>query len=353
MSAPAAPPGTVERGLEYPFPEPPAGGETRQVAPGIHWLRMPLPFALDHINLWLLEDGEEWTVVDTGIDSDEVRELWRRHLAATMGGRPAHRVLVTHFHPDHIGLAGWLTEEWRAPLWITRTEWLMSRMLMLDTGATSAAAQVELYRENGLADTWLDTLVEHGNTYRRRVTMPPAVIHRVHGGDDIEIGGGRWRVIIGEGHCPEHACLYSEALGVLIAGDIVLPRITPNISLWAAEPDADPLALYLGSLANFRGLRPDTLVLPSHGRPFRGLETRLDQLELHHAERLGEMVAACDEPVSAAELIPHLFRRKLDAHQMVFAMGECLSHLVYLAARGELVRRRGGDGPWLYAKPGS
>ncbi|HVO15154.1 MAG TPA: MBL fold metallo-hydrolase [Alphaproteobacteria bacterium] len=335
--------------LHFPFEGMPKPGEAMAVAPGVYWLRMPLPFALNHINLWLIEDDGGVAIVDTGINAPEVQAHWRTVIADVVAGRPVTRVIVTHMHPDHIGLAGWLCEEHKVRLWITRTEWLMHKMLFHESLEVSRL-QAEFCRENGLGQEWLEQIAR--NNYSRRVTAAPAGIRRIQEGEVIPIGGRSWRVIVGTGHAPEHACLYCEETGVLISGDQILPKITPNVSLWANEREANPLRRYLRSLEKFRPLPEDTLVLPSHNLPFTGLHARLDQLARHHELRLAEIVDACDRPKTAAEIVPILFRRQLDVHQMGFAMGESLSHLAYLAGAGRLICERGSDGIYRYRRPG-
>src|ERR1700719_1819309 len=297
--------------LQFPVAAPPRPGETLAIAPGVHWLRMPLPFALDHINLWLLEDGAGWTIGDTGYAMAQTEELWERIFAERLGGLPVTRVIVTHYHPDHIGLADWLTQRWQAPLWGTEKEWLSARV----------------------------------NSYRRGVPSVPASFQRLADGMAIGIGGRDWRVIVGEGHAPELACLYCAETGVLISDDQVLPRISPNISVQAHEPDGDPLVRYLRSLDKIRAAVPaETLVLPSHNLPFYGVHDRIDELAAHHRARCDDVIAACDRPKSAADLLPVLFKRQLDRHQMGFALGEALAHLHYLQRHGALARRTGSDG---------
>jgi glyoxylase-like metal-dependent hydrolase (beta-lactamase superfamily II) len=343
--------------IVFPFGDaktdaPPAGG-TREVAPGVHWIRMPLPFALDHINLWLLEDGDGLVIVDCGLALDSSKDFWRQILGghgagpdAGQGARRIHRLVVTHFHPDHIGLAGWLAEWLDAELWITRTEWLMARMLYLDTAASNHEHHARFYRMHGMPQGAAEKMFTGGNTYRARVTEPPVLHRRLQAGDTIAIGGRAWQIIVGTGHAPEHACLYSDELRVLISGDQILPKITPNISVWASEPDANPLDDYLGSLDQFRALPADTLVLPSHNLPFRGLHRRLDELRHHHDERLDRLRNAPVPPggMSAADAVPILFRRELDTHQFGFAMGEALAHLAYLEGSAEMRAESGADG---------
>jgi glyoxylase-like metal-dependent hydrolase (beta-lactamase superfamily II) len=331
--------------LHFPVAAPPPPGAVIDIAPGIRWLRMPLPFALDHINLWLLEDGPSWTAVDCGIASELTRELWLRIFAEHLSGRPIARVLVTHYHPDHIGLAGWLCERFAAPLWITEEEWLHARMMTGDGAVDFAAAALRFARCAGLPAEDSAVFAERHSGYRRGVGPVPPAFVRLADGMDVAIGGRLWRVIVGEGHAPELACLHCAELGVLIAGDQILPRISPNISVPPHQPDANPLALYLNSLARLRARLPaDTLVLPSHNLPFRGVHARIDELAAHHAERCAETIAACARPTSAADLLPVLFRRPLDRHQTAFALGEAVAHLHYLVGEGEIERVSGEDG---------
>jgi glyoxylase-like metal-dependent hydrolase (beta-lactamase superfamily II) len=330
--------------LRFPVAAPPPAGETVPIAPGVWWLRMPLPFALDHINLWLLEDGAGWTIVDAGYAMAESRAAWEQIFSEHLNGRPATRVIVTHYHPDHIGLAGWLCERWRAPLWITEKEWLYARLMSRGSDDFGPLRRA-FARRAGLDAASSELFGDREKSYRRGVPSVPPSFRRVVDGMAIEIGGRQWRVVVGEGHAPELACLYCAELDVLIASDQVLPKISPNVSVQAHEPGGDPLALYLASLAKLRAAMPsDTLVLPSHNLPFFGLHTRIDELALHHSARCEELSAVLERPKSAVDLLPVLFRRPLDAHQTAFALGEALAHLHYLEARGTLDRVTGPDG---------
>lgn len=336
--------------LDYPWAEPPAPGEIVGVAPGIAWLRMPLPFQLNHINLWLLDDGRGVTVVDTGVGLDDTRALWERVFAGPLAGRPVTRVLATHFHPDHMGNAGWLTERARTDLWCTQAEWLYAQYARRARDAGDAERFVAHYRRHGCGAEALALIARRGNPYPTLVPTVAPAYRRIRDGDALEIGGRRWEVLTVLGHAPEHACLWCRELGVLISGDQVLPKITTNVSVWPEQPMGDPLRLYLESLARFRPMSPDTLVLPSHGLPFRGLHARLDALRDHHDARLAEALDALVEPLSAAQLVPTLFRRELDVHQLGFALGESLAHLRLLESEGRAARVVGEDGVHRFRK---
>ena len=326
----------------------PAPGQSLEVGPGVFWVRMPLPFALDHINLWLLRDGADWTLVDCGVNSRATIELWERLIADRLGGGRIHRVIVTHYHADHVGLAGWHALRWQAPLWMTEGEYLTALALYYETPGHHRGAMFDLFRVHGLEETRIDGMKSFSGAYPRLITELPHTFHRIMPHEEIAVGGLRWRVLAGYGHAPEHASLYCDALQIMIAGDMVLPRISTNISVRPVEPDGNPLARFLESLQRFTALPPQTLVLPSHGLPFRGLHARLGQLQDHHAERLAELRAACHEPRCAADLVPILFRRALDDRAWYFAMGECIAHLNYLMYEGSVTRERDADGIWRF-----
>ena len=309
------------------------------IVAGLHGVRFALPFALDHVNIWLLEEDHGWAVVDCGLADDRTRGRWRELRQGLLAGRPIARVIATHYHPDHMGLAGWLCAETGAQLWTSRTEWLTARLLAQEASEEWVAVGREFDRRAGLDDQLIEERAARGNLYRRRVVPPPPSFRRVREGDRLRLDGSDWQVMIGRGHAPEMLCLFSPERNVLIAGDQVLPKISPNVSVWPSEPEADPLAEFLESLASFRELPEDCLVLPSHGLPFRGLRERIDQLIAHHRERLTLALEACAKPVTLAEVMPRLFDRALDVHQLQFALGESLAHLNYLVGQGQLERR--------------
>ncbi len=337
----------IARGLEHPFPAPPAPGMAVAVAPDVYWLRMPLPFRLNHINLWLLDLGDSWCLVDSGYGTDAIRGAWQEVFSGLLDGRPVSRILITHYHPDHIGLAGWLSARWGVPIEITPGEWRAARDAFAGTTSTPED-RAQFFRAHGLDDERNTALRARGNLYHHGVPSLPDAASHYADGDDIEIGAMRWRIMVGRGHSPEHACLYCPDRGVLISGDLILPRITPNISVRYFDPDGDPLGRFLDSLARFHTLPAETLVLPSHGLPFTGLHRRLDQLSQHHDERLALVIKACATPHCAADLIPHLFDRALEAREISFAMGEILSHINHLLNRGSLTATKGDDGVWRY-----
>ncbi len=323
----------------YTFEGEPPLGETMSVADGVHWLRMPLPFKLNHINLWLIEDGDGWVIVDTGIKRSEVQEAWERIFQDTMQGRPVTRVIVTHFHPDHAGLAGWLVERFDAPLLMPLTEWTFGRMLAMDGGEQTLQSYRRFYHRAGFTDEMMETVTRRLGGYGKNVAPIPAAMHRIADSDEILIGGKTWQVIVGRGHSPEHACLYCAELDVLISGDQVLPKISPNVSVWPQEPDGRPLGLFMDSLRKIDAAIPgDPLVLPSHNWPFRGLHARIADLLAHHEERLEETAAVLTEPMTGVDVLRHLFDRELDEHQTFFAIGETLAHLHMLMDRGQAIR---------------
>jgi glyoxylase-like metal-dependent hydrolase (beta-lactamase superfamily II) len=346
-----------ESALHYPLGETlPAPGTTLEVAPGVRWLRMALPFALDHINLWLLRDEHGgragWTVVDCGIANDATRANWEAIFASELQGLPVLRVAVTHMHPDHIGLAHWLCERWSTAehecrLWISATDWNAARVASQSTTGFGGEHAARFFVLHGLSDPEALAKVRlRGNYFASMVPEVPRSYRRLMDGMAFEMGGNTWHCMAGYGHAPEHMALHCPALGVLISGDMVLPRISTNVSVIDIEPEANPLPLYLRSVAAMRAVPADTLVLPSHGKPFRGLHERIGQLEDHHAERYADVLAACAHtPHSAAELLPVLFRRTLDLHQTTFAMGESVAHVHALVAEGRLqALPRGADG---------
>jgi glyoxylase-like metal-dependent hydrolase (beta-lactamase superfamily II) len=341
---------TPESILEYPRATPPPGGETVEIAAGVHWLRMPLPFALDHINLWLLEDGESWALVDCGIGDDATRVLWDRIFAARIAGRPVAHLIVTHHHPDHAGLAAWLSERTGAEFWMPQAEYFAAHAMREGQAGFGFDNTVSMFVRNGLGGEQLALLQQRRSNYRSRVPAFPSSYRRLMEGETLRIGGRGWRVIMGYGHAPEHAALHCEELGVLISGDMVLPKISTNVSVWANEPEGNPLRLFLDSISRYAELPATTLTLPSHGLPFRGLRERIVQLEEHHRLRLAELREACDTPKSAADVLSTLFRRKLDTHQLFFAMGEAMAHLHLLYYEGRLGRSVGADGILRYVR---
>jgi glyoxylase-like metal-dependent hydrolase (beta-lactamase superfamily II) len=361
----------LEQQLHYPLgdvlPEP---GASIEVAPGVKWLRMALPFALDHINLWLLRDempsqttpGEMlqgWTVVDCCITRDEAKAQWERVFARELEGLPILRVVVTHMHPDHIGLAHWLCERWTTVthvcrLWASATDYLSARLGSQSTTGFGGDAAARFFAMHGLTDPdSVEKIRARTGYYAGMVPAVPASYCRIMDGSVITIGGRAWRCISGHGHAPEHIALHSEDAGVLISGDMVLPRISTNVSVYEQEPEANSLALFLASIDKFLPLPESTLVLPSHGKPFTGLHTRIRQLHDHHRDRLAEVIQACAaQPCSAADILPVMFRRPLDLHQTTFAMGEAIAHLHLLWFDGQLQRRVGADGIYRFSPSG-
>jgi len=327
--------------LRYPCGDVPDPGIIKNVAPGIYWLRMPLPFQLNHINLWLIEETNGWTIVDTGINTDATRELWEKIFAHQLRGKPVIRVVATHLHPDHVGLAGWLCERWNAPLLMTLGEYMSAVAARNDFIESEDMRAAHLLR-NGVPADSVPLFHRHKGGYAKGVApLPPAFQRLIHA-HPITLGGHRWDVVVGRGHAPEHASLWCPELNVLIAGDQVLPKISTNVGVWPNEPFADALTWFLDGFSRFRRLPADALVLPSHGFPFVGMHTRLDQLVAHHDARLNDITAAIARTGTRGstgwDMVPVLFPRHLDNNQVVFAFGETLAHLHCLETRARVKR---------------
>ncbi|MEQ9564143.1 MAG: MBL fold metallo-hydrolase [Woeseiaceae bacterium] len=323
--------------IDYAFSDAPAPGETLRVAEGVHWLRMPLPFALSHINLWLLEDGDAWTIVDTGVVTDDSKKVWQRILEVDKEGRKPRRVIVTHLHPDHAGCAGWLTERFAIPLWMSREEYLLCRILVADTGRMAPEAGDRFYHGAGFPPEALQNYHKVFGFFGKFVSPLPEAYKRIRDGDRIPVGDQVWEVIVGRGHSPEHACLFNAGQNLLISGDQLLPTISSNVSVYPTEPEADPLAEWLESLATLKSRVPDdVLVLPAHGKPFRGAHERLDALTAEHRTCLQKLLEHCREPRRAIDAFPVLFGREIDRNNLIMATGESIAHLNYLMNQGQL-----------------
>lgn len=332
-----------------PMAAPPTG-TTLEVVPGLHWARMPLPFPPSHVNLWLIEDGPGWTAVDAGVHRADTLAAWESIFERTLGGRPITRVLLTHFHPDHAGLGGWLCERWNAPLLMARAEFLQAQVLLLGGDERLRAQHLATARRAAAPPEFLHHLSMREGFYRADVVPLPSAYQPLHAGGVVKAGGRDWRVIVGEGHAPAMALLHCPALGVLIAADQVLPRISPFIGVQGSEPEEDPLRRFLASLDYLRTLPEGTLCLPSHGEPFTGLHARIGALTAHHTERLGTLLLACGKPITAFEAARTLFPRVAAVSQMGFMIGEALAHLHYLRGDGLVTRFERPDGVFLYSQ---
>ena len=330
----------------HPYPTPPEPGAMMEVVPGIWWLRLPLPFRLNHVNVYLIEDGDGFALVDCGIDDRPTREIWTALLAGVLADKPIRRIIVTHFHPDHVGAAAWLAETCGVPLEMSETEYLLALALTLDPGALEAGPYRHFYTSNGLGAELTDLVVTQGHRYLRMVSGLTPTFRRIIAGDRLRIGTRSFEVMTGGGHAAEQIMLHCAADNLFLSADQVLARISPNVSVHARDPEGDPLGIYLRSLRDVAAaVSADALVLPGHDLPFVGLHARVDGMRAHHEGRCAEIAEACRAgPRSAAELIAVLFRRELDPHQTGFAFTEAMAHVNYMHRRGRLVRQRDRDG---------
>lgn len=336
--------------LDHPFPDPPAPGKAVEVAEGILWLRMPLPMRLDHVNVFALADGDGWTVVDTGMASRKSRAIWQDALSGPLAGKPVARVLVTHHHPDHIGLAGWFQSDHGAELITTRTAWLFARMLMLDEQDRPLPETVAFWRGAGMAPEILDQrLNERPFNFADMLAPLPLGFTRIREGDRLRAGGRDWQVRIGNGHAPEHATLWSADGALVIGGDQLLPSISPNLGVYATEPEADPVADWLEACERLsRYATEDQLVLPGHKLPYRGLPLRLRQLVDNHHGALDRLARHLQTPATAADCFEPLFLRRIGNGEYGLALVEAMAHCLHLWHAGRATRTRREDGAWLW-----
>jgi glyoxylase-like metal-dependent hydrolase (beta-lactamase superfamily II) len=320
--------------LAYEFADTPQTGGTLQVADGVHWLRMPLPFALSHINLWLLEDGDDWVIVDTGLHVEESTAIWESSLRGLMGGRKVSRIFVTHMHPDHAGNAGWLQQKTGAEFLMSRQEYLFCRMLTADTGRTAPEEAISFYRAAGFAEEDLGHYQKVFGMFGKYIAPLPDSYSRLQHGESHRIGNRSWQVLVGSGHSPEHACLFNHDLNVLISGDQLLPTISSNVGVWPTEPKANPLQDWLASIDLLCACLPDdVLVLPAHGRPMRAAHERLAALREEHRNALQRLHQHCRTPRRAVDVFKALFGRDIRPSELIMATGEALAHLNWLMAK--------------------
>jgi glyoxylase-like metal-dependent hydrolase (beta-lactamase superfamily II) len=335
--------------ITYPHQHVPAPGTTITVAPGLKWLRMPLPLALDHINLYLIANGDGWMIVDCGMKGRGTRDLWLQIFEQELEGKPVNAVLSTHMHPDHIGQAGWLVGHWNVPFYMTFGEYFTARTYGAPAQEIPEEWQHDTYASRtGMPAAFVEKMRKGTAGFASIIEPLPRSYRRLVDGQILVLGDQRWQVIVGSGHSPEHACLYNAALNVLISGDQVLPKITSNVSVTTTEPDANPMQQWLDSLQHLLMLPSDVLVCPAHNQPFFGLHTRLRELLAHHESQLSSLETVLCEPKTAYELLPVLFSRELHNEQLMMAMGECLAHLNLLHARGTVVRETNADQVEMY-----
>ena len=337
--------------VRYPLAEEPQPGDGSavEIAPGVLWLRMPLAGPLRFINVWALAEEHGWTIVDTGVLSPETIEGWQKAFKGALQNKPVVRVIVTHMHPDHCGLAGWFTERFDARLWMSRLEYLTCRLMAADTGHRVPREGIDFFHSAG----WDDDFIEHYRTkfgyFGKQIYQLPSAYRRIVDEEKIVIGAHEWIIIVGNGHSPEHACLYCPQRQLLISGDQVLPRISSNVSVYPTEPDSNPLHDWLTSLRRIRERIPeDVLVLPAHNSPFLGLRARLDQLLQHHQHSLDQLLQKLNQPQRVVDVFKVLFTRPITVETMTMATGEAMAHLNYLLYAGQAARQLDSAGVWRW-----
>lgn len=342
----------VQAGIRTPWEAPPAEGEAVEVGEGILWMRLPLPMKLDHVNVYALDDGDGWTIVDTGFSSKRGQALWEQLLAGPLAGKPVQRVIATHHHPDHIGLAGWFQTAHGAELLTTRTAWLMARMLLLDAQPKPPEETLTFWRRSGMApDVLARRAEERPFNFIDMVAPLPLGYSRIREGDVVRAGGRSWDVRIGHGHAPEHATLWSRDDAVVLSGDQILSTISPNLGVYPTEPDANPVGDWIESCeALLPYAREDHLVLGGHKLPFTGLPHRLAAMIRNHHSALDRLLAYLDRPLSAGDVFAPLYKRRIGESEYGLALAEAVAHLNHLHQTGAVSRSLRDDGAWAYQR---
>lgn len=334
--------------IDFPFHESPPPGVLVEIVPGLKWLQMPLPGSLNHINLYLIEDHDGWYIVDTGLGTEETQRWWQHIFDNELRGKPVIGVIVTHMHPDHIGQAGWLTEHWQAPLLISDGEYHKAKRVYRPATQELVDDTLLFYSRFGLDQQTVRKRTDMWVNFKMPVRPVPENHQSIGDGDELVIGRYHWRVIVGRGHSPEHACLFCEELNILISGDQILPNITSNVSIYPGDPELDPLNKWLISLNNFYRIPADTLVLPAHNKPFYGLHHRAGAIIEHHEQTCISLEQACRKIKTGKDLIPVMFKRELNEFEWALAIGECSAHLNYLTHSERLMRHLNDAGHYLY-----
>ena len=341
-------------GIRYPWETPPAPGEAIEVAEGVLWLRLPLPMTLDHVNIYALDDGDGWTIIDTGMSSRKSRAIWESLLAGPLKGKPVTRVVMTHHHPDHVGLVGWFMREHGATLRATRVAWLLARMLTLDVEEVPSPQAITFRKRAGASPAYMEKFArERPFNFADMVEPIPVGFLRMKEGEVIRMGGRDWDIRLGNGHAPEHATFWSRDDNLVISGDQIIASISPNLGVYPQQPEEDPLSDWLEAchrLAPFA--REDHLVLAGHKLPFTGLPLRMHQLIENHVGALKRLSAWLETPRVAADCFPPLFKREIDEGTFGLALVEAIAHLNHLHQKGEVTRHLREDGAYLYQTRG-
>ncbi|MEZ8014999.1 MAG: MBL fold metallo-hydrolase [Ascidiaceihabitans sp.] len=342
------------KGLNYPWEAPPEHGVPIEVAEGVLWFRLPLPMKLDHVNVYALDEGDSWTVIDTGFASKKCKAIWQGMMDGPLGGKPISRVVVTHHHPDHIGLAGWLKSDFGAELVTTRTAWLTARMLTLDVQEVPNAETLAFYKLSGMdAELYAKRATERPFNFADIVAPIPLGYTRIQEGEQIKMGGRTWDIHMGNGHAPEHATFWSQDDNLVLAGDQILSSISPNVGVYATEPMADPIGEWLEACERLNLLvQDDHLVLGGHKLPFTGLPQRMRQLIENHHSALKRLEKYIEPPKSASECFSCLFKRPIGEGEYGLALVESVAHLSHLYQTGLATRELRSDGAWVYQSKG-
>lgn len=337
--------------LEYPFGNNAQLAQAELLRTGVYRLAIPLPGALsmEHINTWIVDEGDSWSLVDCGYDFSPARQAWQGLERTLFAKKPVNRIVVTHHHVDHSGLAGWLSNRYGAAIYMAEAEFNARCQVFLRQGLWSREEGIDFFERAGLTAVEYETVANWLEFNIQGFDRPIGRYRTLDGLDHLSIGEHAWQVITVRGHSPAHTCLYCENLGVLVAGDNLLPSLAAFVGIEPGDSLAfDPLGRFLSDVKQLKELPADTLVLPAHGAPFIGLHNKLEQVEQHYRALLEKVLCACAEPSTVMAITRRFFPERIIQKNPFFTVAKVAAVVNHLLAQRQLEWLPGSEKPYLF-----